>query len=197
MLFSVATAAALLVVGCRDSVAPTELSSVSTRLAAARGGNSDAAHACQQGGYLELFRTDGTGFDNAGECVSYAAHGGGFVTRIKITLTDITFGACNNLTWGYDISGVQHDVETFPGGCGSGSGTDQTVTYFSNQTLRVYLRDNTCGDTYYEDGLHALVIGVNPQRIEITDSGGFCESNPSLPRPPVPEGNFNVTRTFQ
>ena len=105
--------------------------------------------------------------------------------------------AWNNLTWGYDISGVQHDVETFPGGCGDGTGTDQTVSYFSNQTLRVYLRDNTCGDTYYEDGLHALVIGVNPQRIEITDSGGFCESDPSMPRPPVPEGNFNVTRTFQ
>lgn len=39
-------------------------------------GNSDAAHACQQGGFLTLTRSDGTGFKNAGECTSYAARGG-------------------------------------------------------------------------------------------------------------------------
>ena len=45
----------------------------------AGGGNSDAAHACQHGGYLKVFRSDGTGFSNTGECVSYAAHGGQLV----------------------------------------------------------------------------------------------------------------------
>jgi hypothetical protein len=39
-------------------------------------GNSDAAHACQQGGYLNLQGTDGTTFKNAGQCVSYVARGG-------------------------------------------------------------------------------------------------------------------------
>lgn len=40
-------------------------------------GNSDAARACQHGGYADLVRVeDGTGFGNTGECVSYAANGG-------------------------------------------------------------------------------------------------------------------------
>src|SRR5262249_44407055 len=42
----------------------------------AGGGNSDAATACQQGGWQNLMREDGTGFKNDGDCVSYAAHGG-------------------------------------------------------------------------------------------------------------------------
>jgi hypothetical protein len=44
--------------------------------ALAGGGNSDAAHACQKGGYAHYTRADGTPFANTGECVSYAAHGG-------------------------------------------------------------------------------------------------------------------------
>jgi hypothetical protein len=43
---------------------------------AAKGGNSDAAHACQKGGWQHLFRSDGTAFANQDACVSYAAHGG-------------------------------------------------------------------------------------------------------------------------
>jgi hypothetical protein len=40
------------------------------------GGNSINAQACQQGGWQNLARQDGTGFTNQDECVSYAAHGG-------------------------------------------------------------------------------------------------------------------------
>jgi len=49
---------------------------------AATGGNSDAAHACQQAGYLTLTGTNGTSdttFTNTGACVSYAAQGGTLV----------------------------------------------------------------------------------------------------------------------
>jgi hypothetical protein len=52
---------------------------------AAAGGNSDAAHACQQGGWQNLVRQDGTGFKNTGDCVSYAAQGG--VLKAKSTCT--------------------------------------------------------------------------------------------------------------
>jgi hypothetical protein len=45
-------------------------------LALAGGGNSDNAKACQQGGWQNLVRQDGTGFNNQGECVSYGAQGG-------------------------------------------------------------------------------------------------------------------------
>jgi hypothetical protein len=41
-----------------------------------KGGNSEAAHACQKGGFAHLKRADGTRFANTGECVSFAAQGG-------------------------------------------------------------------------------------------------------------------------
>jgi hypothetical protein len=44
---------------------------------AANGGNSGAAHACQEGGYLTYVRAgDLTPFTNAGDCVSYATQQG-------------------------------------------------------------------------------------------------------------------------
>jgi hypothetical protein len=39
-------------------------------------GNADAAHACQQGGYLSLTGLDGTHFKNAGQCTAFVARGG-------------------------------------------------------------------------------------------------------------------------
>lgn len=42
----------------------------------AAGSNADAAHACQQGGYATLQGSDGTRFDNTGDCVAYVAQGG-------------------------------------------------------------------------------------------------------------------------
>jgi type II secretory pathway pseudopilin PulG len=38
--------------------------------------NSDAAHACQQGGWQHLYRGDLSAFANQSDCVSYAANGG-------------------------------------------------------------------------------------------------------------------------
>jgi hypothetical protein len=44
---------------------------------AARGGNSDNAHACQQGGHQNRFEAEtGRPFKNAGDCVSHSAKGG-------------------------------------------------------------------------------------------------------------------------
>ena len=182
---------------CQDAVAPTTSMSAADDAFLAKGGNSAAAHACQQGGYLGLFRTDGTGFANTGDCVSYAAHGGVFVTRVTATFTDILFAACNNLTIGYEINGVMTDVESKPYFCGTQTGTSFSVTYLSNQTVRIYLRDDFCGDVYFEDGNHAAVTGSNPYLIRIADSGGFCERGPSVPWTPIGDeaGNLNVTKT--
>lgn len=44
--------------------------------AAPGGGNSAGAKACQDGGYANYARPDGTPFRNQGECVQYAAQGG-------------------------------------------------------------------------------------------------------------------------
>jgi hypothetical protein len=43
---------------------------------AAPGGNSAASAACEDGGYLDYTRTDGTAFRNEGACVRYSAQGG-------------------------------------------------------------------------------------------------------------------------
>jgi hypothetical protein len=44
--------------------------------AIAGGGNSANAQLCQKGGWMSLVRSDGTGFGNQGDCVSYGAQGG-------------------------------------------------------------------------------------------------------------------------
>ena len=59
---------------------------------AAKGGNSDNAHACQQGGHEKRFEAEtGRPFKNAGDCVSHAAMGGEdaelFIDRV-FTLDD-------------------------------------------------------------------------------------------------------------
>jgi hypothetical protein len=58
------------------------LTLLSTSLTYADGpGNSDAAKMCQHGGYLNLMGSDGTLFNNVGECVSYVAQGGTLLPR--------------------------------------------------------------------------------------------------------------------
>ena len=54
---------------------------------AAKGGNSDNAHACQQGGHENRFEAEtGNPFKNAGDCASHAAQGG--ATSSLQVLTD-------------------------------------------------------------------------------------------------------------
>jgi len=107
---------------------------------------------------------------------------GGFVIPIGSTasFTNVLFGACNNLSWGYQLNGGANHVQfTFPGGCGSGTGPNVTIGPFTTpQSLRVFLSDNTCGAIYYSDGLpvdHVIVSGSNPYSLRWADAGGFCE----------------------
>jgi putative hemolysin len=181
----------LFVVGCSESTTPTSLS---TQTFALQASNADAAHDCQKGGYQTLFRTDGTGFKNAGECVSYAAQGGELAKRQTATLTNVVYGACNNLSLGYELNGSQHILESVSPGCGVVFGADQTIHYLSTQTLRLFLRDDSCsGWIFYEDGPHGTVVGTNPSEVAISDAGGFCESPPEDPRPGA---NVTLTRTI-
>jgi hypothetical protein len=96
------------------------------------------------------------------------------------TFTNVQFGACNNLSWGYQLNGGANQVQaTFPGGCTTGSAADVTIGPFATPTaLRVFLTDNTCHFTYYSDGLpvdHVIVEGSNPYSLRFADAGGFCE----------------------
>jgi hypothetical protein len=207
-LFALVSAAfvILTVAGCEGPAAPSSPGAARGSEAFPQGGepvaldsgNSAAALECNQGGYQNLFRTDGSGFANAGDCSSYAAQGGILARRVTASFTNVSFSACNALTWGYKLDGVSHDFESRGSGCQNFvRAADQTVTFLSTQTLRVFLRDDSCGgDEYLEGGSHSLVTGTNPSLIQITDSGFNCESDPSIPRPPVGRGNLDVTKTI-
>jgi hypothetical protein len=80
--------------------------SVGAGTAGAGGGNSDAAKACQQGGWQTLVRQDGTGFKNAGDCVSYAAQGGGLVPTGSHLITFSEFPVGTSITTQYGSEGV-------------------------------------------------------------------------------------------
>ena len=60
---------------CDSSITQPSLNSDAS-VAFAKGGNSEAAKACQNGGHTTMEGADGTAFTNAGECVSYVAKGG-------------------------------------------------------------------------------------------------------------------------
>lgn len=68
-----------LLAACGDAARISGATRGSGAAAFDKGGNSDAAQACQQGGWQHLQGSDGTLFQNTGECVSYAAHGGTLV----------------------------------------------------------------------------------------------------------------------
>ena len=193
-LLASASLAVLMTTACQEApVGPLD----SAAPLFARGGNSDAAHACQDGGYANLFRTDGTGFANVGECVSYAAHGGVLARQLTARFTNIFLTACNELSWGVEVAGVVGGpLGGKAGGCFDTTNPDASVTYLSTQTIRVYLRDVSCGFMYFEGDNHSVVTGTNPADIKISDAGGFCESPPGDARPPGALGNLNVTRTI-
>jgi hypothetical protein len=160
-------------------------------------GNSSVAHLCQQGGYANVFRADGTAFANTGDCVSHGAQGGVFYQ--KITFSNITLGACNDITFGYTLNGVSTDVYNKPYDCAPfHSYSDVTILVPVGSTVHVYLKDNTCGATFTQESGHALVTGTNPYQIAMTDAGGFCEAtSPTGSRPPTSGvGNLNVTETL-
>ena len=113
-----------------------------------------------------------------------------------VNLTGASFSACDALQYGYQLSlgpnvplGSKDDTcETIPT-AGAVIGP-----FVFDTTLRIFLTDVTCGDTFYSDGVHALITGSNPFTVDITDSG-ICTSGPSDPRPPPGPGQGNLTVT--
>jgi hypothetical protein len=78
--------------------------SVGVGTAAAGGGNSNAAMACQMGGWQTMVRQDGTAFQNTGDCVSYAAHGGALVPEGSHLITFDEFPVGTLITTQYASS---------------------------------------------------------------------------------------------
>jgi len=180
------------------------LAALTAGTALAGGGNSDAAHACQDGGYIDLVGSGGETFRNTGECVSFAAHGGTFMTvtgivvpaGATVTFDDPTLSACNTLSWGYTIDSVTNVAlggKAF--GCITATDPDVTVGPFATTVvLRVFLTDVLCGGTtYYSDGDHAVTTQSSPTtwEVDIADAGGVCERQ-NTPAVFVPPGNLSV-----
>ena len=76
---------------------------------AAKGGNSDNAHACQQGGHQNRFEAEtGRPFKNAGDCVSHAAKGG---EDAQLFIDPVfTMDSCDDC-WGVLEGSVSPNVE--------------------------------------------------------------------------------------
>jgi hypothetical protein len=83
------------------------------------GGNSDAAAACEDGGYSDWTDAAGNAFRNEGACVSYAAHGG--------TLVPVVVDPVNPFSIAYAPAGSTGFVATLTG---AGLEPDSTVDLF-------------------------------------------------------------------
>lgn len=181
-------------------------------------GNSDAAKACQKGGYLSLVGSDGTTFDNVGACVSYAAHGGTFATGLIIpagktaTLSNAQIGdqlptaplapntwtncPADLLAYGYQLN-LGANVQIATGGAGCQAVAGAVIGPFPTAVLlRIWLTDFTNPVfTFYNDGNHAKVVGTNPYLVSIRDSFfGLITTGPLIPLPG--DGNLNVVVTI-
>jgi hypothetical protein len=81
--------------------------------AAAKGGNSENAHVCQQGGSGGLAEAEtGNPFKNAGDCTSHGALGGSSVS-LQLTTDEYSCGTGCTM-WGYvNITGLGPEEDWF------------------------------------------------------------------------------------
>jgi hypothetical protein len=136
--------------------------------AAAKGGNSDNAHACQQGGHENRFEAEtASPFKNAGDCASHGAQGGATASLQLATGTYMCGGAS---CWGtLSASGLDPQADVFviatgdapPGNIVATRKADLTGTLMPTQV------DLVCG------------AGGGPFRVQSVAPGGriFFEVN--------------------
>ena len=160
-----------------------------------------AAEQCFGNGYLSLVGSGGETFATAGDCILFVVGGGTFATGIVIpagqvvTIEFASFDACNDLNYGYQLNfGANVIVDSKPYGCFSEDAGSVTIPAAPTaQLLRVFLIDDHCGSTFFSDGGHGLVTGVDPWKVDITDAGFFCEYPPEYPPLGPGQGNLSVT----
>ncbi len=118
-------------------------------------------------------------------------------------VTNVKWAGCNGLELWYEASGVAHQLESFPGGCGEASGADATIgPYGGQQSLLLILEDRTCGFAFFSDGSegsegHVKITGTTPYLVKLRDGGGFCEYEPGEPIPPSEGANLEATVTME
>lgn len=180
---------------------------------AAAQGNSEAARACQDGGYANLVGAGGETFANTGECVRFAANGGVFADGTDVLEGAIvvpagysvsyssTLSACNALVFGYSASDGTGAIldsiaagECWSSGPSSASGT--IGPFMSDVVFTVYLTDETCGVTFDSNDTisgHVVVTETAPTyQVDIADGGYYCERTGTISGFALP-GNLSVT----
>jgi hypothetical protein len=139
-------------------------------------GNSDAAHACQQGGYANLFGVNSSGqtitFKNEGDCVSYAAHGGQFTTPMPTCAVTATTGCLtfNKITLPSPYTGnsiTLTGATTFDDTCFDPNTSCEPSTFPNPNALA------TGGGDYVETNSSGAVISQGIYRV--ADTAGSSE----------------------
>jgi hypothetical protein len=117
--------------------------------ALAGGGNSDAAHACQKGGYAHYTRADGTPFSNTGECVSYAAHGGVLMPIVPTTIsTSLYRDTIPAGSTDYDTAALSGQTATAGGFVTYSVYSDPTCTTLAQTAGTVLVHDGHVPDSF-------------------------------------------------
>jgi hypothetical protein len=141
---------------------------------AAPGGNSTAAHACQQGGYENVVGLTSTNdvvtFSNTGECVSYAAHGSTLYQVSSSTFvvdpripgwqdTGVALGPGSTATITATNNGVTCDRISPPPNCNINTGTPASAGYLAPTLGRYVLVGVVDSGTPFEVGSGTTVSG--------------------------------------
>jgi hypothetical protein len=139
-------------------------------LAHAGGGNSDAAHACQHGGYASMIGLSGgqlVTFTNEGACVAFAAQGGTFTTPVVPCAVTTTSGCLtfNNNTLSSFSNGSRITL------LGSTSFDDTCAGYCTQSVFPNAVA--TGGGDYVETNSSGSVISEGQYRI--ADTAGTPE----------------------
>jgi hypothetical protein len=175
--------------------------------------------ACLHGGWearVGISGTTVTTFANQAQCVAYRLSDGQFATAADgfivprgstVSLTNISFNACNTLTVSYELNlDGREQVTAGEPACGVLAEPDAHLGPFPTAViLRIALTDDTCAPelpgadgTFDSNGSHALVTAVDDHTwtVDIMDAGGKCDMPPATARPPLGPGQGNVTMTL-
>jgi hypothetical protein len=132
------------------------------------GGNSDAAKACQKGGWQNLVGADLTVFKNEGDCVSHVAKGGTLITpSLTETRHECGAGCWMTIVTGSGLKPGSHynEFDIVLGGLGGGSVLDDGTVFGSLSAL--------C-ENYFVTGIYAVGTTAAGKPITSNIVTGLC-----------------------
>ncbi len=148
-------------------------------------GNSQAAQACQQGGYRNYVRSDGTPFANPGECASYAAQGGTLLPKPTARITDVFIYASGSYTQAAAVTGtgfLPNHLITFDVTFGTPGPSNYSTL---NGASGVYT-DATGAFNNGTDTRTYILLSCDPNTITVTATDGTNTATYSTPVPACP-----------